>query len=127
MLSTVRCTSRRASILATCRRGDPNPGSVAALLCNRCEPSRSRGEQNELILNSAKLNQRLPRSIMAFFFVKGTSPVTSDLGYAIMLDAVQVHRAFLSEYGLTESDVPLLILDPANWDAPFAPYYQESE
>lgn len=75
---------------------------------------------NELIINSPKLNDKLPHSIMGFFSVKGQSTVTSDLGFGIVVDVVQVHDQFLKEYGLTDNDVPLLELDPLNWESPFA-------
>ena len=78
---------------------------------------------NEIIINSPKLNEQLPQAIMGFFFPKGQSPVTSDLGYGIMIDVVKVHAAFLEEYGLTDEQVPLLVLDPSNWEAPFSPYH----
>jgi hypothetical protein len=62
---------------------------------------------------------------MGFFFPKGQSTVTSDLGYGIVVDIVKVHREFLTEYGLTAEQVPLLVLDAANWDAPFSVYEGE--
>ena len=37
-----------------------------------------------------------------------------------MIDAVATHQAFLDEYGLSEEQVPLLELDPSNWDQPFS-------
>ena len=77
---------------------------------------------NEVILNSAQLNAALPASISAFFVVKGASPVTSDLGYSIIIDAVRDHRAFLDTYRLTSDEVPLLSFDPANWHEPFSIY-----
>ena len=76
---------------------------------------------NELILNSAKFNQQLPQAILAFFYLKGgAGKVTDDLGYGIVIDAVATHQAFLDEYGLSEEQVPLLELDPSNWDQPFS-------
>ena len=77
---------------------------------------------NELILNSPKLNEKLPQSIMGFFSIKGQSPVTDDLGYGININVVDAHRQFLAEYGLTEDRVPMLELDPTNWEQPFATY-----
>ena len=35
-------------------------------------------------------------------------------------NAMDAHCNFLREYGLSKSDVPLLSLDPLNWDAPFS-------
>lgn len=77
---------------------------------------------NEAILNSKLHNAALPQSVMAFFVPKGHSTVTSDLGYGIMIDVVEAHRAFLREYGLSADDVPMVELDTANWDEPFTAY-----
>lgn len=75
---------------------------------------------NEVIVNSKHFNAKLPDSVEAFFYPKGHSTVTGDLGYGIKVDVRQVHRDFLHTYGLTERQVPLLEFDPANWDEPFA-------
>ena len=77
---------------------------------------------NELILNSRAHNERLPHSVEAFFVPQGHSAVTADLGYGIRIDVVVAHRAFLRVYGLTAEQVPLLRLDPANWEEPFREY-----
>ena len=71
---------------------------------------------------SAHLNAQLPHSIAAFFVVRGKSPVTSDLGYSIVVDVTKAHRQFLGEYGLTSKDVPLVSFDPGNWEEPFSEY-----
>jgi len=74
---------------------------------------------NEVVANSRHLNDQLPFAIEAFFYIKGESPVTSDLGYGIVIDVVQVHKLFLAAYGLSREQVPLLVLDPSNWEEPF--------
>ena len=74
---------------------------------------------NEIIINSKNHNAHLPHAVEAFFHVKGHSPVTDDLGYSIVIDVEKAHRAFLDEYGLTAEDVPLLVIDPGDWNAPF--------
>jgi len=79
---------------------------------------------NEVILNSPAHNAHLPHSILGFFVPKGAGPITADLGYGIVIDVVQVHRAFLAKHGLTETEVPMLELDPYNWDAPFSHYHR---
>ena len=61
-------------------------------------------------------------SIAAFFVVRGKSPVTSDLGYSIVVDVTKAHRQFLGEYDLTSKDVPLVSFDPGNWEEPFSEY-----
>lgn len=80
---------------------------------------------NEFIVNSPRLNENLPQAIMGFFFPKGQSTVTSDLGFGIMVDVVSAHAAFLNEYQLTNEQVPLLVLDAANWESPFSPYHDK--
>ena len=77
---------------------------------------------NEVIINSAKHNAALPRAVEGFFVPKGQDPVTSDLGYGIMIDVVEAHGKFLRQYGLSEEDVPVLEFDPSNWHAPFSAY-----
>ena len=44
----------------------------------------------QVILNSPAHNAHLPHSILGFFVPRGASPVTGDLGYAIVIDVVQV-------------------------------------
>ncbi|KAL1528482.1 hypothetical protein AB1Y20_009825 [Prymnesium parvum] len=75
---------------------------------------------NEIILNSKKHNLNLPHSIAGFFAPLGQSTVTADLGYSIVIDVVQAHRAFLAEYGITEAEVPLVWFNPSNWEEPFS-------
>lgn len=77
---------------------------------------------NEIILNSVMHNRNLPHAVAGFFFPRGENPVTDDLGYSIIIDVVEVHQAFLSEYGITAAEVPLVEFDPSNWDAPFSLY-----
>eukprot|EP00966_Prymnesium_polylepis_P008100 186552-Prymnesium_polylepis.2 len=77
---------------------------------------------NEVILNSPGHNAQLPGAVEGFFVPRGQDPVTADLGFGIVIDAVQAHHAFLEEYGVSAEDVPMLELDPYNWEAPFAPY-----
>ena len=68
----------------------------------------------------ADFNAHLPNAVEGFFYPKDQNPITYDLGYSIVIDVRQVHRAFLSEYRLTAQEVPLLEFDPENWERPFA-------
>mmetsp|Transcript_4218 Transcript_4218/g.9603 ORF Transcript_4218/g.9603 Transcript_4218/m.9603 type:complete len:117 (+) Transcript_4218:93-443(+) len=77
---------------------------------------------NEVILNSARHNEQLPRAVEGFFVPKDQDPITTDLGFGILLDATKAHQAFLDEYGVTADQVPMLEFDPTNWDVPFSPY-----
>jgi len=74
---------------------------------------------NEVVINSAHYNAHLPDAVEAFFYVKGHSPVTSDLGYGIVIDVRKVHRDYLAAYHLSADQVPLLQFDPSNWNEPF--------
>jgi hypothetical protein len=69
---------------------------------------------NEVIVNSKHHNEHLPHAVEAFFYIQGQSPVTGDLGYSIVIDVVEAHKAFLAEYQLTEDDVPLLLVSRRN-------------
>ena len=82
---------------------------------------------NELVLNARKLNEQLPHAVSAFFLLRGRGgeyegEVTDDLDRGVVIDVVRAHRAFLAEYHLTADEVPLLVLDPMNWERPFTPY-----
>ena len=74
---------------------------------------------NEVVVNSAHFNAHLPDSIEGFFYPKGHSTATTDLGYGIVVDVRKVHRQFLEAFELSADEVPLLEFDPADWDAPF--------
>jgi hypothetical protein len=64
-----------------------------------------------VIVSASSFNKALPDSIAAWFVIKGqTDP---------KIDVVQAHAAFLREYQLTARAVPLLELDPKDWDQPF--------
>lgn len=68
---------------------------------------------NELVYDSRTYNGALPRTIEAFFVVK--SRWINPEGQTF-----QRHRRFLAQYGKSAEQVPLLIFDPHNWEAPFA-------
>ena len=68
----------------------------------------------QVIVNSRSVNDHLPHSIQGFFVMQGASAAAD--GYS---NVVNAHRAFLSEYGLSADEVPLLTFNPSSWDAPF--------
>eukprot|EP00316_Scyphosphaera_apsteinii_P005605 CAMPEP_0119299558 /NCGR_PEP_ID=MMETSP1333-20130426/1632_1 /TAXON_ID=418940 /ORGANISM="Scyphosphaera apsteinii, Strain RCC1455" /LENGTH=260 /DNA_ID=CAMNT_0007301025 /DNA_START=268 /DNA_END=1050 /DNA_ORIENTATION=+ len=70
---------------------------------------------NEVVLDEKSWSENLPRTVAAFFFT--TSPSCQS---RCREDARQVHRSFLDEYRLTSMQVPLLLLDVKNWQAPFS-------
>jgi hypothetical protein len=76
---------------------------------------------NELIFDSTAHNENLPRSIEAFFTLKGSDHLTG-LGYGILINIVEAHAAYLSETGLSNEDVPLVEFDPHDWHSPFHPF-----
>lgn len=71
---------------------------------------------NELTVNSKAYNPMLPDSVLGFFYVKGTSLVTADLGHGISMDVRAVHRSFLARYNLKEHNVPLIEFDLSSWN-----------
>lgn len=73
---------------------------------------------NEVVCNSHNHNDRLPHSVSAFFHPRGHTAESKVDG--ITYNVAQAHRDFLSRYGLTAAQVPLLSFDPSDWDAPFA-------
>ena len=54
----------------------------------------------------------MPKSIDAFFYVKGGE--SDSVAFAR-----HAHADFVAFYGLSVFDVPLLELDPQRWDGPF--------
>lgn len=71
---------------------------------------------NEVVISSASFNAALPGIVDAFFVPAGSF----YNGDASGVNAMRVHRDFLSRYHLTEAQVPLLKFTPGNWDAPFS-------
>lgn len=69
---------------------------------------------NEVIVDGISWNAHLPNTIEAFFELEGDDAGVEKLNYA--RDA---HRRFLTEFGLSVEEVPLLKFDPARWHAPF--------
>ena len=85
----------------------------------RWTPPAFHSGYNEIIVNSKHHNANLPQSVEAFFVPKGAEPRgRAQFGY----DVEKAHQSFLSEYGLTPADVPLLEFDPEDWERPFSPY-----
>jgi len=71
---------------------------------------------NEVIITSEIINAHLPRSIEAFF-VLNEGQVGSD---GVQIKVGQAHRDFLQQFQLTVDDVPLLLMNPSNWNEPFS-------
>lgn len=70
---------------------------------------------NEAVINSIEFNAQLPGIVEAFFVPVGAY----YNGDASGISAVRAWKAYLAHYHLTEAQVPLLRLDPSDWDAPF--------
>ena len=62
------------------------------------------------------MNAGLPHAVQAFWALDDGLARQDAMG----IDVVRAHRDFLSLYGLDEEHVPLLRLDPNNWDQPFS-------
>jgi len=73
---------------------------------------------NEVVVNSKHHNDNLPDSVEAFFYIRG-QPTRTDLGYGFVINVPDAHQAFLDEYHLDATQVPLLEFDPANFEQPF--------
>lgn len=69
-------------------------------------------DHNEIVLDADSWVRNLPRTVEAVFMLAG-----ADEKYAQA--AREVHRALLSEYGITESTIPLVVFDPLK-DPPFS-------
>ena len=69
---------------------------------------------NEIIVDGGHWTDSLPNSIEAFF-------TSDDLGRKEEQEdlAKMQHQLFLQTYSLNAAQVPLLKLDPTNWDEPF--------
>ena len=82
-------------------------------LKNALRGSIQRGGYNEIIVPAALLQQRLPTAISGFFYLKGQP---TDRIAKAHHDFVELYKA----KGVTAEKVPLVELDPSNWDAPFS-------
>ena len=60
---------------------------------------------NEVILSSAKYNDLLPRSVLAFFAVEGYETFSLGDPYNHAVNMRYVHADFLAEFGLSASEV----------------------
>lgn len=72
---------------------------------------------NEAIVSAEKINAALPAAVEAFFVLDEGQARNGD---GVGVNVGQAHRNFLQKYGLTAEQVPLLKLEPANWEAPFS-------
>ena len=70
---------------------------------------------NEVIVSSHKFNARLPHAIEAFFVLHEQEAHEDGAG----INVAKARQDFLTLYKLPAEDVPLLLLDPANWPEPF--------
>ena len=75
---------------------------------------------NEVIVSSVDMNRQLPRAIEAFFVLNEADADVDTSGTMGSYGNVRkVRKAFIAKYSLKPSEVPLLLMDPWNWDAPF--------
>ena len=77
-----------------------------------CPPARA----HRVIINAERLNAHLPNAIEAFFVLQIGQANRDGIG----VEVHHGHQAFLRKYGLTEDEVPLLKLNPHDWEAPFS-------
>ena len=82
------------------------PGDLQWMMRQQAYASRgSPSSYNELVIDTAPYSQALPTSLAAFFIQPASSA-------AQRAKAAAHHAAFLSEYGRTASETPLLLYDP---------------
>lgn len=74
-----------------------------------------RYDYNEIVVDGEHWSNHLPHTIEAFFR-------SDDHGKARKNDEVarQQHLKFITEYGLSAEELPLLTFDPHNWHHPFS-------
>ena len=65
---------------------------------------------NEIVYGSTIWNANLPRTIEAFFHLRGHP----------RSETARWHRQFLQKYHVTADEVPILNFDRGNWWAPFS-------
>ena len=71
------------------------------------------GSYNEVIVDTRALQDHLPSSVEALFYVAGSSMATEAF-------VRQAYDKFTRRYGLEAEAFPLLVLDPSSPSAPFA-------
>lgn len=89
--------------------------NAASLSTSGIDRSSVRAVRGKVIVSSAVWSDSLPRSFVAFFYP--STPACHDDGDCEARTR-RAHAAFLRDF--PASDVPLLTLDPANWNEPFA-------
>lgn len=70
---------------------------------------------NEVIVSAEKHNARLPGAVEAFFVLNEGQAYGDGVG----VNVAEAQQDFVRAYGLIEDEVPLLILDPSDWEEPF--------
>ena len=104
---TVVLTGNQAG---TCYDRPWRPGPDQATLFQRAAHN---GQYNEIILDSGRWDSSMPDAVEAIYYTAGT-PMLQIVQYQHM------HANFLAAYPqLDAASNPLLVLDRANWDAPF--------
>jgi hypothetical protein len=76
---------------------------------------QGRDQINELIIDTGCVNERLPHSIDAIFYPSACGP-----GSSCRREAEEAHSGFLTTYGLTADESPLVRVDVHDWDTPFS-------
>ena len=71
----------------------------------------TRVPDNEVIIDTKSIDDLLPSSVEAFFYVRGATTNAQ-------VQAREVHASFLHTYGLEASQHPLMRLDAENLESP---------
>ena len=109
----------------------PTEASSPVLVCV-CVRACVHARVQEIVVDSVPWVENLPHSVEAIFKIDcndgdaqlhygaadGQATANSCADARRAADAM--HKKFLSEYGMSAADFPLLTLRPDNWEAPFA-------
>ena len=75
---------------------------------------------NEVVVNIDEYLRSQPQSIEAVFYM--SIKTCKEKGSAMLCEgyARRTHTAMMEKFGLTAEQLPLVVFDPANWQAPFS-------
>lgn len=93
----------------TCYDRPWQPGRTLGILFKR---AAGNAHYNEIIIDAVHWDAHLPLAVEGIYYTKASST-------AQIREAQATHAGFLRQYGLSEEDNPLLVVDRDDWDAPF--------
>ena len=106
--------------------GAPNcafrPENMVQMLANQRNVPLSGGlpMYNEVIIDRLDWQRYHPKGIEAVWFMKFSGCRKQDGSMLCEEYAKRIHSQLLLQYGVDDEQLPLLMFDPTNWDAPFS-------